>query len=675
MSPDSGPYPKRDRQDTLQQLSLKAFQAVLPTDKFLFRDERVDDKGVDGALEVVVNDTFRNCRAQVQLKSTDDGPEKFNKTDGSYSLSVDTSNLNYLMNGPCPLYVIWFSKTNEIRYAWAYDEWQRLDAENPDWQTQDSFTIRFSHVLTASVMDQIRDRILSAARMQRQIHEAVARSAPAEQVVVRIDATTLQPTDPTVQYARLSKNGMTIISSGFAVQALEAFAALNPVNAKEARIQLIAGFAEFSLGKYHAAIGHLGNAAIGRAKLTTEDRQFLDLLRATCDYNTGKIGQAVYFRKLEESASQLTGIPAEERKLEVLRRQRLSERDMVRRAALLDQIRTVVNGIVASPDALATQKLQARLILLTCEGNDLNTQWIQAGSRITMRNDLGLETADLASNTAESAKKVWAAWQERAQQIQTDAVELGHPLLIADAIAARAGQYAALLFLGRLDSVMRGKAVTAPPAIVAELVKDADIAVSVYAAAGSIEGEVRVKLLVAELYEAGGESDKAKAIAEEVLPIAEAMDYQHHVARAKSHLEGATRFAQFAKEVEEKRPLEQDVFFAMLDDNSLRSMAETYLDASQAPSDRLPQAMKQCVSMRRHAQERVNWCRHLDVILDARHLSSSATAFLQDVGRVCVCVKHRYQSPAPSTSDDAVIDAFKAARCAGCSDKSPLSAG
>lgn len=222
----------------------------------------------DGALEVVVNDTFRNCRAQVQLKSTDDGTEKFNKTDRSYSLSVDTSNLNYLMNGPCPLYVIWFSKTNEIRYAWAHDEWQRLDAEKPDWQTKDSFTIRFSHVLTAAVMDQIRDRILSAARMQRQIHEAVARSAPAEQVVVRIDATTLQPTDSTVQYDRLSKNGITIISSGFAAQALEAFAALNPVNAKEPRIQLIAGFAEFSLGKYHAAIGHLGNAAIGRAKLT-----------------------------------------------------------------------------------------------------------------------------------------------------------------------------------------------------------------------------------------------------------------------------------------------------------------------------------------------------------------------------------------------------------------------
>jgi Domain of unknown function (DUF4365) len=143
MSENLGPLPKADRQHTLQKQSLKAFQNLLPEEKFLFRDEHTDDKGVDGALEVQQNNVFTNCRAQVQLKSTDDGPDKFNK-DGSYSLSVDTSNLNYLLNGPSPLYVLWFAKTGEIRFAWAHDEWQRLDKVNPDWQNQGTFTIRFS---------------------------------------------------------------------------------------------------------------------------------------------------------------------------------------------------------------------------------------------------------------------------------------------------------------------------------------------------------------------------------------------------------------------------------------------------------------------------------------------------------------------------------------------------
>src|SRR5262245_48529639 len=102
MSHDLGPLPKGDRQDTLQQLSIKAFRNLLPEDQFLFRDERVDDKGVDGALEVKVDGCFTNCRAQVQLKSTDADPAKkgdFN-SDGSYSLSIDKANLNYLLNGP-----------------------------------------------------------------------------------------------------------------------------------------------------------------------------------------------------------------------------------------------------------------------------------------------------------------------------------------------------------------------------------------------------------------------------------------------------------------------------------------------------------------------------------------------------------------------------------------------
>lgn len=103
MPHDLGPLPKGDRQDTLQQLSIKAFRNLLSGDQFLFRDERVDDKGVDGALEVKANSSFTNCRAQVQLKSTDADPNDFNQ-DGSFSESIATANLNYLLNGQSPLY-------------------------------------------------------------------------------------------------------------------------------------------------------------------------------------------------------------------------------------------------------------------------------------------------------------------------------------------------------------------------------------------------------------------------------------------------------------------------------------------------------------------------------------------------------------------------------------------
>jgi hypothetical protein len=82
-------------------------------------------------------------------------------------------------------------KTDELRYAWARDEWKRLDMAKPNWKTDDSFTIRFSNVLTHAALDEIYWRILEMARMERRIHDALARSALAESVVISIGPATL----------------------------------------------------------------------------------------------------------------------------------------------------------------------------------------------------------------------------------------------------------------------------------------------------------------------------------------------------------------------------------------------------------------------------------------------------------------------------------------------------
>src|SRR5207248_7817061 len=100
--------------NTLQQLSLKAFRNALPEDMFQFRDECVEDKGIDTTIEAKEDGQFLNCKADVQLKGTDDGPERLNK-DGSYSLSVASANLNYRLNGRSPLYVVWFSQLDQLR--------------------------------------------------------------------------------------------------------------------------------------------------------------------------------------------------------------------------------------------------------------------------------------------------------------------------------------------------------------------------------------------------------------------------------------------------------------------------------------------------------------------------------------------------------------------------------
>jgi hypothetical protein len=59
-SQDLGPLPKADRNAELRWFSIATFQASLPTDKFVFREEQVRDAGVGGSLNVLVDGRYTN---------------------------------------------------------------------------------------------------------------------------------------------------------------------------------------------------------------------------------------------------------------------------------------------------------------------------------------------------------------------------------------------------------------------------------------------------------------------------------------------------------------------------------------------------------------------------------------------------------------------------------------
>ena len=198
--------------------------------------------------------------------------------DGSVSYSIDTSNLNYLLNGQSPIYFLWLAPTNEIRYAWAKDEWRRLDAEKPDWMKQGTFTIRFRNVLDTAAINAIYDRIVKEARFVRTINEILARASLSEGVVVRIDPQTLESTDPLKLYGWITSSGMTIVSSGYGAKILEWFGVLNLEHRGDPRVNLVVAYAQVSLGRNYQALGSLAEAKLGIGKLSPDDRDFLGYL-------------------------------------------------------------------------------------------------------------------------------------------------------------------------------------------------------------------------------------------------------------------------------------------------------------------------------------------------------------------------------------------------------------
>ena len=84
-----------------------------------------------------------------------------------------------------------------------------------------------------------------------------------------------------------------------------------------------------------------------------------------------------------------------------------------------------------------------------------------------------------------------------------------------------------------------------------------------------------------------------------------------------------------------------DVREAGYSDEDMSRYAEDVLEASGLPRDRLAVVTREVWSLRDIARERVNWCRHIQLIQDLGHASDSRTLYACDPVRYCYCERYR----------------------------------
>jgi hypothetical protein len=404
-------------------------------------------------------------------------------------------------------------------------------------------------------------------------------------------------------------------------------------------------------------------------KLSDDDRQFLEYLSGACDYHTGRIDLAAYLRMEADWAGRLTGIRAAEHRLEVLRHQRLAERKTERRVQLLDEMQTLAAEIESAPDAHPAQKIQARLVVLGAEGDDLNTQFLEDRARIAMRENMGFSAATMATDAATKAAERWAEWEKHASALRDQAIELGHPLLIADTIAARLRLYMSFLLRRRMNALTQGTDEKPPRTIVDELTEDATQAIEVYRLAGSLSGEFQVKMLLADLHGVCEDEEAARALATSILPVARAMNYERLASQAAEHLDGQTVLHQFIAQIQHQ-PTDDEIALSQTDDE-IRAMARMTLKSLGISDDRLPLIEKDCFAGRVMAQERRDWCRHLQLHQELSHTQHPETAYQADPERICVCTRLGHHSNIAHPDYETVITAFKQNYCNGCAHREP----
>ena len=169
--------PKRDLNHVTEEKAETAFQGRL-TESGRFILQRADrkDYGTDCEIEVVEQEQATNVKVHVQLKGT----ERPLNADGSLSIEVSRSNLNYLLMHPHSVYAAYHIPTASLRICLAETVLRQYEHGGKNWTQQRSLTVNFTDDLTVERLDRLAALARSAARAARDRRVEQTRAAPGD---------------------------------------------------------------------------------------------------------------------------------------------------------------------------------------------------------------------------------------------------------------------------------------------------------------------------------------------------------------------------------------------------------------------------------------------------------------------------------------------------------------
>lgn len=106
--------PNRHRNHVTESKAEAAFQALLSnSEEFVLQASDRKDYGTDCQIEVINRESATNVRIHVQLKGT----ERDENADGSVSIEIWRSNLNYLLMQPHSFFACYHIPTDTLRFC------------------------------------------------------------------------------------------------------------------------------------------------------------------------------------------------------------------------------------------------------------------------------------------------------------------------------------------------------------------------------------------------------------------------------------------------------------------------------------------------------------------------------------------------------------------------------
>lgn len=130
---------------------------------FILQRSDRKDYGTDCEIEVVENGKATNIRIHVQLKGT----ERVLNADGSLSIEISRTNLNYLLMHPHSFYAAYHVPTRSLRICLAETVLRQYEHARKDWTAQRSLRVNFTEDLTIERLGRLAELSSSAVRAAR----------------------------------------------------------------------------------------------------------------------------------------------------------------------------------------------------------------------------------------------------------------------------------------------------------------------------------------------------------------------------------------------------------------------------------------------------------------------------------------------------------------------------
>jgi uncharacterized protein DUF4365 len=178
---DDTNLPKVNTNENLETISSNFFRPLLDVNKFEIRSETVRDKGIDFHIELKKEQSngdsvYTNFRFAVQLKATESIEAN---TDGSFSIQIDSSNINYLLNNGMPSFYVFYHKpTHMFYYESANNFFAELQRKNAGWNKQEKHSLRFSKILDNGALSEMYQETFEKGILFRQLNHHLKFNVP-----------------------------------------------------------------------------------------------------------------------------------------------------------------------------------------------------------------------------------------------------------------------------------------------------------------------------------------------------------------------------------------------------------------------------------------------------------------------------------------------------------------